>query len=34
MENVFDTVYATAATPVRSVGWPRTFRVGVRAFFP
>ena len=34
VENIFDNDYDTAATPVRSIGWPRTFRVGVRAFFP
>jgi outer membrane receptor protein involved in Fe transport len=34
VENLFDNDYDTAATPVRSIGWPRTFRVGVRAFFP
>jgi outer membrane cobalamin receptor len=34
MENLFDVEYDVARTPVRSVGWPRTFRVGLRLFMP
>jgi outer membrane receptor protein involved in Fe transport len=30
IENVFDTDYDTGRTPIRLVGWPRTFRFGVR----
>jgi len=30
VENVFDTVYDAGRTPIRLVGWPRTFRFGVR----
>ena len=30
VENILDTEYDTARTPVRSVGWPRTVRVGAR----
>jgi outer membrane receptor protein involved in Fe transport len=30
IENLFDTVYDTGRTPIRLVGWPRTFRFGVR----
>ena len=28
VENIFDQVYDTGRTPIRLVGWPRTFRVG------
>jgi outer membrane receptor protein involved in Fe transport len=34
VENLFDSDYDVARTPVRSIGWPRTFRIGVRAFLP
>ncbi len=34
VENLFDSDYDVARTPVRSIGWPRTLRFGVRAFFP
>ena len=34
VENIFDSDYDVARTPVRSIGWPRTVRVGLRAFFP
>jgi outer membrane receptor protein involved in Fe transport len=34
IENLFDVEYDVARTPVRSVGWPRTFRVGLRLFMP
>ena len=30
IENILDTEYDTARTPLRSVGWPRTVRVGAR----
>lgn len=30
VENVFDQDYDTGRTPIRLVGWPRTFRFGVR----
>ncbi len=34
VENLFDSDYDVARTPVRSIGWPRTVRFGVRVFFP
>jgi outer membrane receptor protein involved in Fe transport len=34
VENLFDSDYDVARTPVRSIGWPRTVRVGVRVFVP
>lgn len=30
VENILDTEYDTARTPLRSVGWPRTLRAGAR----
>jgi outer membrane receptor protein involved in Fe transport len=30
VENILDTEYDTARTPIRSIGWPRTVRVGAR----
>lgn len=33
-ENLLDTVYDAGRTPIRTIGWPRTFRVGVRLFLP
>ena len=30
IENILDTEYDTAKTPLRSIGWPRTIRVGAR----
>ncbi|MGH9384949.1 MAG: TonB-dependent receptor [Vicinamibacterales bacterium] len=30
IENILDQVYDTGRTPIRTVGWPRTVRVGVR----
>ena len=30
IENILDTEYDTARTPIRSIGWPRTVRVGAR----
>jgi outer membrane receptor protein involved in Fe transport len=34
VENVFDEDYDTGRTPLRTIGWPRTFRVGVRVALP
>ena len=34
IENLFDADYDTGRTPIRTIGWPRTFRMGVRAFLP
>jgi outer membrane receptor protein involved in Fe transport len=34
VENLFDTEYDTGRTPVRTIGWPQTFRGGVRLFLP
>jgi outer membrane receptor protein involved in Fe transport len=34
LENVFDSDYDTGKTPIRTIGWPRTFRVGVRVAVP
>ena len=34
VENVFDTEFDTGRTPVRTVGWPRTVRAGLRVFLP
>ena len=31
-ENLFDAQYDVARTPLRSVGWPRSIRAGVRVF--
>ena len=30
VENIFDTEFDTARTPIRSIGWPRTVRGGLR----
>ena len=30
IENILDEVYDTGRTPIRTVGWPRTLRLGVR----
>jgi outer membrane receptor protein involved in Fe transport len=30
VENILDTEYDTARTPLRSIGWPRTVRLGAR----
>ena len=30
VENILDTEFDTARTPLRSIGWPRTVRVGAR----
>jgi outer membrane receptor protein involved in Fe transport len=34
VENLFDTEYDVGRTPVRTIGWPRTLRVGLRVFLP
>jgi outer membrane receptor protein involved in Fe transport len=34
VENLFDKDYDTGKTPLRTVGWPRTARVGIRIFLP
>jgi outer membrane receptor protein involved in Fe transport len=34
VENLFDADYDVGRTPIRSVGWPRSTRVGVRVFLP
>jgi len=34
MENLFDKDYDVGRTPLRTIGWPRTARVGVRVFLP
>jgi outer membrane receptor protein involved in Fe transport len=34
VENLFDTEYDVGRTPVRSIGWPRSVRAGVRVFVP
>jgi outer membrane cobalamin receptor len=30
VENILDKEFDTARTPIRSIGWPRTVRVGAR----
>ena len=30
VENILDKEFDTARTPLRQIGWPRTFRVGAR----
>jgi outer membrane receptor protein involved in Fe transport len=34
VENLFDEDYDTGRTPLRTIGWPRTLRVGVRVSLP
>lgn len=34
VENVFDNDYDTGRTPFRTIGWPRTVRIGVRVALP
>jgi vitamin B12 transporter len=34
VENLFDQDYDTGRTPLRTIGWPRTVRVGVRVSLP
>jgi outer membrane receptor protein involved in Fe transport len=33
-ENLFDEDYDTGRTPLRTIGWPRTIRAGVRVTLP
>ena len=34
VENLFNADYDVGRTPIRTIGWPRTARVGVRLFVP
>ncbi|MBI4888401.1 MAG: TonB-dependent receptor, partial [Acidobacteria bacterium] len=34
VENISDADYDVGRTPIRTIGWPRTVRVGVRVFLP
>jgi outer membrane receptor protein involved in Fe transport len=34
VENLFDKDYDTGRTPLRTIGWPRSARAGVRVFLP
>jgi outer membrane receptor protein involved in Fe transport len=34
VENLFDAEYDVGRTPLRTIGWPRTVRAGVRVFLP
>jgi outer membrane cobalamin receptor len=34
IENLLDAEYDVGRTPIRTIGWPRTVRVGVRLFLP
>jgi outer membrane receptor protein involved in Fe transport len=34
VENLFDVEYDVGRTPLRNIGWPRTFRAGLRLFLP
>ena len=34
IENLFDTDYDVGRTPIRTIGWPRTARAGIRLFLP
>lgn len=34
VENLFDVEYDVGRTPLRTIGWPRTARAGVRVFLP
>jgi outer membrane receptor protein involved in Fe transport len=34
LENLLDADYDTGRTPIRTIGWPRSVRVGVRVFLP
>ena len=33
-ENIFDEDYDTGRTPLRTIGWPRTLRAGIRVAIP
>jgi outer membrane cobalamin receptor len=34
LENLFDADYDVGRTPIRTIGWPRSVRIGVRVFLP
>jgi outer membrane receptor protein involved in Fe transport len=34
IENLFDADYDVGRTPIRTIGWPRTVRMGLRVFLP
>jgi outer membrane cobalamin receptor len=34
VENLLDADYDVGRTPIRTIGWPRTVRLGVRVFLP
>jgi outer membrane receptor protein involved in Fe transport len=34
IENLFDADYDVGRTPIRTIGWPRTIRMGARVFLP
>jgi outer membrane receptor protein involved in Fe transport len=34
VENITDKDYDTGRTPLRTIGWPRTYRVGIRVAVP
>jgi outer membrane receptor protein involved in Fe transport len=34
IENLFDADYDVGRTPIRTIGWPRTVRMGARVFLP
>jgi outer membrane receptor protein involved in Fe transport len=34
VENIGDVDYDVGRTPIRTIGWPRTARIGVRVFLP
>lgn len=34
VENLFDVEYDVGRTPLRTIGWPRTARAGIRVFLP
>jgi len=34
VENLFDEDYDTGRTPLRTIGWPRTVRAGIRVAIP
>ena len=34
IENLFDAEYDVGRTPIRTIGWPRTLRIGARLFLP
>ena len=34
VENLTDVDYDVGRTPIRTIGWPRTVRIGIRVFLP